>query len=70
MLNDKQMSEVAYELDSFLVDLSEKYKLEPLNLSAVVLARLIRLTEEFGEGNHFHMIMETAMMSRTESSMH
>ncbi len=49
MLNDKQLEDLSYEIDDFLVKCSNKYKVGTLSLSAVTLARLIRAVEVYGE---------------------
>jgi len=38
MLNDKQLEDLSYEIDDFLVKCSNKYKVGTLSLSAVTLA--------------------------------
>jgi hypothetical protein len=66
MLNDKQLEDLSYEIDDFLVKCSNKYKVGTLSLSAVTLARLIRAVEVYGERQDFDAIMMSAMESRRE----
>jgi hypothetical protein len=63
MLNDKQLEDLSYEIDDFLVKCSNKYKVGNLSLSAVTLARLIRAVETYGERQDFDAIMMSAMQS-------
>jgi hypothetical protein len=66
MLNDKQLEELSYEIDDFLVKCSNKYRVGTLSLSAVTLARLIRAVETYGERQDFDAIMMSAMQSHRE----
>ena len=66
MLNDKQLEDLSYEIDEFLVKCSNKYKVGTLSLSAVTLARLIRAVEAYGERKDFDAIMMSAMQSHRE----
>ena len=66
MLNEKQLKDLSYEIDEFLVKCSHKYTVSNLSLSAVILARLIRATETYGESNDFETIMTSALQSRRE----
>lgn len=66
MVNDKQLEELSYEIDDFLVKCSHKYKMSNLSLSAVTLARLIRAVEVYGDRQEFDTIMMTAMESRRD----
>ena len=66
MLNDKQLEDLSYEIDDFLVKCSNKYKVGTLSLSAVTLARLIRAVEIYGDRQDFDAIMLSAMDSRRE----
>jgi hypothetical protein len=44
-MNDKELEKISHEIDEFLLYLSIHYALPPLNLSGVMLARLVHLTE-------------------------
>ena len=69
MLNDKQLEDLSYEIDDFLVKCSNKYKVGTLSLSAVTLARLIRAVEVYGERKDFEAIMLSAMESHIEKKV-
>ena len=59
MLNDKQLEDLSYEIDEFLVKCSNKYKVGTLSLSAVTLARLIRAVEAYGDRQDFEAASRT-----------
>ena len=61
--NDKQLENLSYEIDDFLVKCSNEYKVGTLSLSAVILARLIRAVEIHGDRQEFDIIMMSAMQS-------
>jgi hypothetical protein len=63
MMNDKQLENLSYEIDDFLVKCSNEYKVGTLSLSAVILARLIRAFEIHGDRQEFDIIMISAMQS-------
>jgi hypothetical protein len=62
-MNDKQLENLSYEIDDFLVKCSNEYKVGTLSLSAVILARLIRAVEIHGDRQEFDIIMMSAMQS-------
>jgi hypothetical protein len=49
------------ELDEYLYKTAEKYQVGGLSLSAIVLARLIRLNDEIESRKDFDKIMASAM---------
>jgi len=50
-------------LSKILVDTD----LNPLELSAIILARLVRMNEEFSSHEEFKKIMSTAMLKKPET---
>jgi hypothetical protein len=50
-------------LSKILVDTD----LNPLELSAIILARLVRMNEEFSSHEEFKHIMNTAMLKKPET---
>lgn len=61
MMTDEQLIEISRELDTFLIELSMKYKVPTLSLSAITLARLMRFTEEDDSNKDFRKIMSEAL---------
>jgi len=61
MLSDQQLIDLSMELDEYLYKTAEKYQVGGLSLSAIVLARLIRLNDEIESRSDFDKIMASAM---------
>lgn len=55
-MNTEILTSLAYEVDDIVNDLIEKYQMKPLNVSAVVLARLMRLNQ--GNDAFIELVME------------
>ena len=66
MLSNKHIEDLSYEIDEFLLKCATKYSTGPLSLSAITLARCIRLVEEVGSREELDLILMTAMESRRE----
>lgn len=60
MLNDNELVDLSYEIDNTLALLLEKHQIGPLSLSAIILARLMRMTEEVDADGDFKKIMKSA----------
>ena len=61
MLNDKQLTELSYEIDETLMKIATKYKCSPLSLSSIMIARLMRLVMETGDLSDLKSILAVAM---------
>lgn len=59
-MKDDHIEELSYEIDDELVKYMQKYKVSPLSLSSIMLARLMRLCMETGQLDDFKNIMLTA----------
>ena len=46
MLSDKQIEMVAREIDNTLASIAVRHEINPLNLSGIVIARLIHFTDK------------------------
>ncbi len=68
MLNDKHIEDLSYEIDEFLLKCSHKYSVGALSLSAITLARVIRLADEFGSREELDLILMTAMQSHKDTT--
>jgi len=58
-LEDNEIVEISQEFDEYMVELATKYKQHPLNLSSIILARLIVLCKTTGCLEDFQKIMES-----------
>jgi hypothetical protein len=45
MIDDKDLVDVSKEVDEMLIGLATTYKMDPLSISAVILARMIHLNK-------------------------
>ena len=60
-MEDHQLIQMSQEIDDILSAISVKYAVPPLSLSAIVLARLIRLAEQVEADDDFKKIMANAI---------
>jgi len=56
-MNDSLLEELSNEIDSTIIDLIEKYKSHPLNISSIILARLVIMNNIAGSGDDFKMLL-------------
>lgn len=59
-MKEDYIESLAYEIDDELVKYMMKYKVSPLSLSAIMLARCMRLCMEVGQLDDFKNIMASA----------
>lgn len=62
-MKEDHIEELAYEIDDELSKLMQKYRVSPLSLSSIMLARLMRLCMETGQLDDLKSIM---MMARSQ----
>jgi len=56
-MNDSLLEELSSEIDSTIIDLIEKYKSHPLNISSIILARLVIMNNIAGSSDDFKMLL-------------
>jgi hypothetical protein len=61
--NDK-LAKIAYEIDDIIAGLSVKYKIDPLSLTSIVLARIVLTNDYVGSGEDFRKILANIPQSR------
>mgnify|MGYP003335984572 CR=1 FL=1 len=61
MLDDKQLTDLSYEIDEIFYMLARKHKCSSLSLSAIMLARMVRIIEETGNPDDLRSVLELAM---------
>jgi len=54
--NDK-LAKIAFEVDDIIAELSIKYKIDPLTLTSIMLARLVLTNDFTGSGDDFRKIL-------------
>ena len=60
-MNNDNIEALAGDIDMMIAQLMEQYGLEPLQISAVILARLMRMNVELGESDIFNQLMSNAI---------
>jgi hypothetical protein len=63
MITDNELIEITKEIDRFNIDMLVKYNIEPLNLTGIVLARLIHLNKN---SNEFYKLMGSVLNKEHE----
>ena len=58
------LNEISYEIDEILSKLLMETDMGPLELSSVILARLVRMNQEFSCHEDFNRIMEVASLKK------
>jgi hypothetical protein len=54
--NDK-LSQIAFEIDDIISELSLKYEVEPLTLTSIMLARIVLTNDYVGSGADFRKLL-------------
>jgi hypothetical protein len=60
-MNNDNIQALAGDIDMMIAQLMEQYGLEPLQISAVILARIMRMNMELGEADTFNQLMSNAI---------
>ena len=60
-MNSDNVQALAGDIDMMINQLMEQYGLEPLQMSAVILARIMRMNMELGEADTFNQLMSNAI---------
>ena len=60
-VNNTNVQALAADIDMIIGQLMSQYELEPLQISAVILARIMRMNMELGEADTFNQLMSNAI---------
>ena len=60
-VNNTNVQALAADIDMIIGQLMNQYELEPLQISAVILARIMRMNMELGEADTFNQLMSNAI---------
>jgi hypothetical protein len=60
-MNNDNIQALAGDIDLMIGQLMDQYGLEPLQISAVILARIMRMNMELGESDTFNQLMSNAI---------
>jgi predicted lipase len=64
MTTDDKLNKLVLEIDNVLSKMLLEYDLDPLHLSSIILARLVRMNQEFESHDDFNKIMNSAILKR------
>jgi hypothetical protein len=56
ILKDEQIADISQELDEFLLDIAKQYDLSALQITGLVMARLIRINELADLDNFYRLL--------------
>ena len=59
-MNDDTITKLVYGIDDIFAKLIETYRIDPLALSSIVLARMIRINDACDTGGEFRQILNDA----------
>jgi len=68
-MTEDQLITIAYEIDNVLVATCNKYQMDGLSVSAVILARLLKLNQEFGSEDDFIKLLMSASTGKEIDSI-
>jgi len=57
-MTDNKIEDIAFEVDTFIFMMINKYGLDPLILSSVMTARLVLANDATGSGDDFRKLLE------------
>ena len=60
-VDNTNVQALAADIDVMIGQLMNQYGLEPLQISAVILARIMRMNMELGEADTFNQLMSNAI---------
>jgi hypothetical protein len=59
MVTDEELIKISEDIDEFLLNQIVKNNVEPLNLAAIILARLIRMSQDSKTEEQFYKLVES-----------
>jgi len=68
MPNDDVLMKLSYEVDDIIADLVKRYKIDPLSVTAVILARLVLANDFTGSGEDFRKLLVNVPDTRPKNS--
>jgi hypothetical protein len=57
MPSDDNLAKLSFEVDDVIADFVNRYQIDPLSVTAVILARLVLANEFTGSGEDFRKLM-------------
>jgi len=68
MPSDDVLLKLSSEVDDIIADLVKRYQIDPLSLTAVILARLVLANDFMGSGDDFRKLLANVPDTRVKNS--
>ena len=68
MPSDDVLLELSAEIDDIIADLIKRYQIDPLSMTAVILARLVLTNDFTGSGEDFRKLLADIPNARVKNS--
>lgn len=63
-ITDEELVNISYQIDNFLYELFKTKEMAPINLSGIVVARLIRMNESVSSEEDFYKLLHSIANKR------
>ena len=68
MPTEEELTKMASYVDNFIMDFCNEHRIGPLEVTGLILARLARMSKEFGYNEQFNnLLTEIAYVSSTQT---
>lgn len=64
MVTDEELVKISYEIDDFLFEKIKETEMAPINLSGIIVARLIRMNESVSSEEDFYKLLKSISNKR------
>jgi len=64
MVTDEELVKISYEIDDFLFEKVKETEMAPINLSGIIVARLIRMNESVSSEEDFYKLLKSISNKR------
>jgi len=68
MPSDDDLAKLSFEVDYIIADLIKRYQIDPLSMTAVILARLVLTNDFTGSGDDFRKLLGNVPDLRPKNS--
>jgi hypothetical protein len=68
MPSDDVLAKLSFEVDDIIADLVKRYQIDPLSVTAVILARLVLTNDYTGSGDDFRKLLADIPNARVKNS--
>ena len=67
MPSDDDLAKLSFEIDDIIADLMKRYQIDPLSMTAVILARLVLTNDYTGSGDDFRKLLADIPNARVKN---